>query len=408
MSDVFNYMKIQAYNDEKFEGIIDINANIGDEMSIKNPKYDKVKAPDEPQRLYYYPIKVGLVNYLLDSDSIQHLPIKIIESQKITVSNKGYEKIIRAVPVSIKAQKTMEYRDYINQYMNYEHMVPMEWIVWKIICERSIADNMFIRAISYPSWGKTSTFYVMSLLRNDIEILDNNTYARMKYSLSAKPKVLVFDEVDDITTETQRSLSKAFRNCGDGRGRVTNDTRASSGVAEVFDLESTSIVALSNFPSTTSGKFFDTNFHPKIRSRLFPLLLDGGDHNISPMLTKHKHERKHITRDEKAILDDNLKNSKHYELHWYAELEEAGKLEWKPRHVFKDTRWSQTYETICNGLKLYADTEEIFHKLEEVLYRMHNNYLQFTDMYESGDIHWISKVNQEPQKTLQQIEEEIL
>lgn len=388
MRDVYNFRVVEAYNEKKFEGIIDINANIGDEISIKNPSYDKIKNPEVPARLYYYPIKVGLVNYLLSSNDINKLPIKIIHTTKVTIGTRAYQRIDDAVSIKIKAQKMSSYKDYINNYMNYNHIVPKEWIVWKIITERAVADKIFVRAISYPSWGKTSSFYVKSLLRNDIEILDNNSYAKLKYSLSAKPKVLVVDEVDDITTETKRSLSKVFRNCADGRGNITNDTRASSGVSEKFELEDTSIVALYNFPKKDTDGFFEKNFHPKIISRLFPILLNGGNHDESPMLYKHKKERKVITDEEKEILDNTLKNSRYYEENWFEELDSAGKIEWKSQHEFKDTRWQQTYQTMCNGLKLYADTEDEYHELEDVLFTMNTNYLKYVKQYAMGDYLW--------------------
>lgn len=405
--DVYNFRIVEQYNEEKFEGIIDINSNIGDEISIKNPDYDKDKNPNVSARLYFYPIKKGLVNYLLRSDDIEHLPIKLLRTTKITVGSRAYERIDEAASVKITAKKTKGYKDYILGYMDYEHMVPKEWIAWKIIEERAIADKIFIRAISYPSWGKTSTYYVMGLLRNDLEILDNNSYAKLKYSLSAKPKVLVLDEVDDINTETKRSLSKIFRNCGDGRGVITNDTRAANGTTEVFDLEETSIVALYNFPRSENDNFFDNNFHPKILSRLFPLLLNGGKHNESPMLHKHKKERKVLLPGEKDVLDDALKNSRYYEDNWYNELRDSGKLEWIPKHKFKDTRWQQTYSTICDGLKLFSDTEMEFHQWEDVVMNMHQNYIKYAERYESGKIGWThdKKVLSE---TLEDVEGEIL
>ena len=387
--DIYNFRIVEAYNEEKFAGIIDINSNIGDELSVKNMDYDKEMNPNVPARLFYYPIKIGLVNYLMRSEDIDQLPVKILNTNKITVGTRAYERIDSAVSIKISAQKTKSYKDFILGYMDYAHMVPKEFIVWKIICERAIADKLFVRAISYPSWMKTSTLYVFSLLRNDIEILDNNSYAKMKYSLSAKPKVLVCDEVDDITTDTKRSLSKVFRNCGDGRGVITNDTRAATGVTEVFDLEGTSIIALYNFPKSMSDNFFDTNFHPKIASRLFPVLLNGGDHDVSPLIHQHTKERKVMLPGEKEELDATLKNSRYYEDNFYTELKETGKLEWEPKHKFKDTRWQQTFLTICDGLKLFADTIEEFHEYEKVLLKMHNNYIDYTAQYLAGNAHWV-------------------
>jgi len=410
MRDVFNFRIAEQYNADKFNGILDITSNIGDEMSIKNMDYDHKTNPGVPKRLYYYPIKVGIKNYLLDSTKIDMLPVKILATSKMTVASKGYHRIDNMVSVRIKDEKTMEYREFINNYLPYEHIEPKEWLVWKIICERAIAETFYLRAMSYPSWGKTSTFYVKGMLRNDIEILDNSTYAKMKYSLSVQPRVLVLDEVDDIDTDTKRSLSKIFRNAGGGMGNLGNDSRAVSGTLEKFDLSKTSIVALYNFPTEVNSKFFDSNFHEKISSRLFPVLLNGGNNDKSPLLHVHEKIKEPITDDERNILDNFLRTSRHYELHWLKELKESGKDKWSCKHKYNSTRHQQTYMSICNGLKLYAETIEEFHRLEDVVYKMNQNYYQFKDMLALGDVEWHLK--QKPKATKQEslieVEEEML
>lgn len=421
MRDIWNFRIVEAYNEKKFEGVIDVNANIGDELATKNPEYNPKSNPDVPQKLYYYPIKVGLTNYVLPSDSIETLPIKVQHTTKISIGQRGYHRIDRAASVKISAQKMSSYKEFIDTYMPYNHSRPHEWTVWKIICERSVAENFYLRAISYPSWGKTSSFYVMGSIRNDIEILDNSTYAKMKYSLSVKPRVLVLDEVDDIDTETRRSLSKIFRNAGGGMGKLGNDSRAVSGTTEIFDLSKTSVIALYNFPDSKNDRFFDNNFHPKVLSRLFPVLLDGGGHDKSPLLHIHTKERKHITESEQEKLDNFLKNCRWYEEHWHEELVEKNACKitidargttdieylWKPQYNFEDTRWQQTYSSIVHGLMLYAETQQEFHRYENTLMNMHKNYMRYKDQYNMGMVEWNSKVT-ESQETVEQVEEEIL
>lgn len=406
MTDLFNYKIVDEYNKKKFEGVINVNANIGYEMSVKNPAYDKDKAPDKPKHLYYFPIQIDKLTYLLPSEDLSMLPIKVFGTTKITIGNRGYERIDKAVSVKLAAKREMSYREYIETMLNYAHLESNEWMVWKIISDVAIRERIFIRAISYPSWGKTSTYYIWNALRNDIEIIDGATFAKMKHSLSVRPAALVLDEVDDVSGEERRFLSKIFRSCGDGRGMINNDSRASLGTTEVFDLRHTSIVALYNFPTQNSASFFEDKFHDKILDRLFPLLLSGGDKDTSPMQHKHITPLGGLSDQMKQKLDSYLRTNMYYQNNWLEEL--GDKKHWKPKYAISKKRWDQIYTTICNGLKLYAHSVEEFHKLESVLMGMHRNYLEYKQMYEQGQIDWVKPLKSRKATTLEDVEADIL
>ena len=392
-NDIFHYKIVEEYNSKKFEGIINVNANIGFEMAIPNPDYKKGITEDLPPKLYYYPILIGKVTYLLKSEDIESLPVKVLRTTKIPVGARGYERIDEAISVKLTQKKCMEYKEFIDSFLPYEHEQLLEWKVWKIICDVAIRDKIFIRAISYPAWGKTSTFYVWNQLRNDVEIIDGGTFAKMKHSLSVKPSSLVLDEVDDVSNEEKRFLSKLFRSCGDGRGKINNDSRSVGGTTEVFDLVNTSIIALYNFPNSSKSAFFETNFHEKIIDRLFPLLLNGGSADRSPMKHKHVEPKESMTLEDKDSLDKFLRTSLHYQHHQYEELMDTGKLDWEPNNKLGRKRWQNIYKKICNGLKLDASTQEEFHLLEQILYSMHVNYLAYKEQFLAGDHVWRGEKN---------------
>jgi len=396
MRDIWHYTICEQYNKKKFEGIIHPNANIGYEMAMTNPEYDKIKNPTVPKHLHYYPIEIERVTYLLDSEDIDALPIKVLKSTKIAYKGRVYHRIDEASSVKLTDAKEMDYRTFINKMLPYEHSSSEEFIVWKILSEVAIRDKVFVRAISYPSWGKTSTFYVQNELMNNIEIIDGGTFAKLKHSLALKPKVLVLDEVDDVSNDERRFLAKVIRSCGDGRGKVNNDSRAVNGTAEVFDLSETSLVALYNFPTKEKMSFFENNFHEKILDRMFPILLNGGGPNDSPLKQKHQKIIEPITPEEVQELNKFARTGLYYQQAFNDELGNAGK--WQCKFSVGRKRWQQIYDSICRGLRMYANTEEEFHSLEAVLYQMHQNYLAYKKQHDDGNIFWVSEWDQNPQK----------
>jgi hypothetical protein len=316
------------------------------------------------------------------------LPIKLKHTTKIAIGQRAYERIDSAMSVSLIQSKEFEYRDYIDSMLPYNHIVPAEWVIWKILSEVAIRDKIFVRGISYPAWGKTSTFYVLNQLRNDIEIVDGGTFAKLKHSLSVQPSVLVLDEVDDLSTDERRFLAKLIRSCGDGRGKVNNDSRAVNGTSEVFDLTKTSLIALYNFPTQEKMSFFENNFHDKILDRMFPVLLNGGSAEISPMIQKHPKIMEPMTEQEKLELDKFLKTSLYFEDNFLPEL--GDKRQWKCQYAIGRKRWDTIYLAVCDGIKLYAKDEEEFQKLEKIFYQMHTNYLEYKQQYNRGNLIWNS------------------
>ena len=83
--ELFFYDKIVAFNEKRYAGILNLNNITGDEICIKN------KETEEEE--FFFPLKKDKVNYLLPSDKLLELPLKIVETEKMSWRSKAYERI---------------------------------------------------------------------------------------------------------------------------------------------------------------------------------------------------------------------------------------------------------------------------------------------------------------------------
>jgi hypothetical protein len=294
---------------------------------------------------------------------------------KIPFKNKGYHLITNVKSVKFLSKQTMNYKNYIDNMLPYEHENPEEWTVWKVITDVAYRSRINVRAISYPGWGKDSPLVVLSLLRMDVASADKPSYPKLKWMLSNKNKIIGLNEVQAIMAEEKRHLAKFYESTGAFEPAVVFDKRATNGVEEVAELENVSSMTFYNIPENPDEALFDDCFHPKVAGRVFPLMLTGGSHKVTALKEGFTDNITSISDDEVLAINEIVNNQKYYEDEWQEVLK--GREEWKIKHSFNNNRWQRNYVTICNGLKMYSYSEEEFSKWEEVLWNMHKNYQDF-------------------------------
>ena len=362
--DLFHYDRIHQFSTRYYHDVFLPTEVVGDEMSVK--------IGDVP--FYFYPMKKGKTNYLLPSGFIDKLPIAVSKTKKISFRSKAYVMIDQAHSVKIVAERKMSYYDFINSWLDYEHEQPDLLIIWKIITDCAYADRINIRAISFPGWLKDSPLGVLGQLRGDCIAVNKPSYAKLKCEIAAGNKVLALNEVQDLEIKDYRSLAKYYEDTGDFKPIFINDTLGKDRI----ELHNHSSMTFYNFPEGTDEKIWDEIFAPKIRSRIFPILLTGGTHKIT------------ACKQTWGTVDDELSDIEYDEIKnflrthkWYENADncsiEANLKPWTPKHTFKNTRWNRNYQAICKRIKLYARTEIEYHKFEEVLYQAHDQYMIYVD-----------------------------
>ncbi len=236
--EVWYYDILHKYNDKKYADILTSNMVNGDEIAMKEQGADDYE--------YFYPVKKDKSNYLLPSDFVDELPVKIVFSDKIQHKGKAYHLIEQVKSVSIKAEQTMSYKEMINSWINFDHLSPKEYLVWKIVCDTAYRSRVNVRAMSYPGWLKDSPLATLSLLRGDVSTVNKPTFAKLKWLLNGYNKVLGINEIQGLKAEEASAIAKYLEDVGDFKTTFVGDSRASSGTSEIVDITNHSCLLFYN------------------------------------------------------------------------------------------------------------------------------------------------------------------
>ena len=305
----------------------------------------------------------------------------------------------------------MSYKEFIDTFLPFEHESPDEFLVWKITCDVAYRSRINIRAISYPGWLKDSPLVILSMLRGDVTTVNKPTFAKLKYILAGKNKLLGMNEVQNIKAEEKYPLQKYYEDVGDFKPKFVADSRATHGTQEECDITNHSSMTFYNFPKREDDTLFDDVFDPKIMSRIFPLLLSGGSHEQTACKEKFGLVEHSITDEEFEEMTVYLKNHVYFEENDM--LENEDKKDWKHSVVFNNTRWQRNFDTICEGIRMYSENKETYLKLVGVLKQMNENYITYIRQRKNGTIGWNStKKEDSPFKVheidMSKIEEDII
>jgi len=373
MRDIFHYDIIREFNNKYYDNIITISNVVGEEMAIKDKNTDEQR--------FFYVAKKDKVSYLMDSEYLTKLPIKIGSKRKIAFRNKAYMYIDSAVSVNIKPEKKYDYRTMINTFLPYEseHLEPELFTIHKIIIDTAYNSRVNLRMVSYPGWLKDSPLAVLEQLRGDVITVNKPSYAKMKKVLNGKSKILGLNEIQDLETKDYRALAKYYEDTGDFKPKWVNDTKATGDTGDDADLSNHSSITFYNFPEKDDEPIFDTIFKPKIRSRIMPILLTGGSHFETACQHKFDLVDPFISDEEYNKILSFLRTHKFYETNWFTELQ--NKKIYKNQYQFRNVRWERNYQTIMQRINLYARDEEEFKRMETRLYGAIMAYEDFVKTY---------------------------
>jgi hypothetical protein len=391
--DNFHYEQIIKFNHRRYDGILNVNNISGDELSIKD------KETDEEE--YFFQLKKDKTNYLLPSEQVDDLPLKVIETEKMSWRSKAYQRIYNVKSVKIGPVKTMEYKEFIDNFLPYDHLSPQEFTVWKIICDTAYRSRVNIRAISYPGWLKDSPLVILSMLRGDVSTVNKPTFAKLKYILSGKTKLLGMNEVQSLKAEEKYPLAKYYEDVGDFKPKFILDSRATHGTKEEIDISNHSSMTFYNFPKDPDETLFDDIFDPKILSRIFPIMLSGGSHTETACKETFGLINTELTDEDFEEMTAYLKTHVYFEQEYLNEIE--GK-DWEHGYKFGNVRWQRNFDTIAQGIKMYANNEEEFKELCGVLNKMHQNYITYINNRHNEPSQWDKDQKTEPIKEIRMSE----
>ncbi len=376
--DLWHYDVLEQWNEEYYKDVFLPTHLTGDEIAIGS----------EDERVFFFTAKKDNKMYLIPSEIIQddEIPFKLNKAEKIGVKGKAFWKVDDITCVSIRAEKTMSYKEMINSWMDYEHENKESFILWKIITDTFYCSRINVRVVTYPGWLKDSVPFTLSRLLGNCFTINKPSLAKLKYLLNNSTTGLCLNEIQKLESKEKIDLAKFYEDVGDFKTIYTNPTRASSKVQEQCNIKNLSTFTFSNFPDSNRSyeeqkkDVFDNIFEPKVRSRIFPLLFVGGNEKNPACKQRFNHVTERITKEQVEEITQWMRNYKYYEKNGQ---ELSLKKHFKNSYSMKNTRWDRNFQAICQRIKLYCDTQEEFDKFVKLLYDCNKEYVLWVNNYQN-------------------------
>jgi hypothetical protein len=321
-------------------------------------------------REYFYPFVKNNQRFLLKSDSLYLLPVKIEETQKVAIEKKGYYIITKFSPRGFGASKTFDsFKHFVDSFCDYTHTNDKDFIIWKIIAIMSYISRLNVRVATNPAFGKDSVFKVLNAFLGDIGIVHNPTIAKLEWLLPNR--VIVTNEVGGIKSTDKYYLEQFYLTCGDFSNQYEKRSRAIlKGSHDKYDIHKLSNIVcynrLEDYPLSSQDKYYDMVFNKAVRERFLPLKLNG---KITEKFSLIKNPEI-LVKENKKVYKEVIKYLKYLQDHFEDEVKDYKKYNFE----FKD-RMLRNWETICTGLNMYASDENEYKDLVIHTYKRFCDYI---------------------------------
>lgn len=364
---IFNYDLISTFNEINYDKLLFPSNINGDEVYINEAKEKSSQAISVKE--YFYPLKKGRKNYLLPSKYLNHLPIHVDDTIKISFDKKAYYLIRECHPAGFGAEKTFAtFRDFVDTFCNYSHTHKEDFLLWKFIVLTSYFKRINCRVSTSYGFGKDSVLRVVNGFMGDISIIHNPTLPKIEYLLTSK--VLVTNEVADISDSARRDLQNYFLMCGDFSNSYLKRSRATKGGSqEEYDISRLSNIVcynhLEHYNEEQRKNFFDNVFQDAVLDRFIPFRFDGHINEVfSDVLDKPKVVEENMDKY-KAI----VKMFKYMSQNYHLEVKQ-----WKHDEYGFKGRLLRNWNTICATISMYAESQKEYDELCSLLYQKYLVY----------------------------------
>jgi len=369
-----HYDVLSAFNEEYYKDLITKN-NLGEETIIK---------VNEEQK-FVYPVKYKGKIYAIPSKVVEDgkLPIKIQKAIKVGYRTSVYHYVTEYASARIKDQKTMTYRQLINNLAKFEHSEPDDFLLYKIVATTLYLRKGFVRIVSPAAFGKNSIVGILKTLMTDVAIANPKSTAALEHKLINK--MVVLDEMTNLEKTHRSSMQDALLMIADGSPSYEKSTRGSAkiGTKDEYDISKLSVQIQYNIyqyyiDAGQGDKYFDNVFQYALKSRFLPLYFDGVlDSQQFVNISKPKAIAGELTEDIKKF----IRALKYYQANF--EKEDNDFKLFKEYKISREGRHEKTFHVICQGIRLYAKDEIEYNKLVERLYACN---LKYVNMMNKSDV----------------------
>lgn len=362
---------------EYFYSELILNDHLGDEMAIKVGE----------EQTFIFPARRNGKIFAIPSSIVEKkaLPIRIKKTDKIAHRNNVYHYVTGYSSTRVAEKRTMSFKEMIDILSDFQHSNPEELKIYTIVTFMMYARKGFVRCVSEASFGKNSIPGIMKMLLSDIAIINPRSNAALEHKLMNK--LLVLDELT-MLEKAQRSLMQdSLLRIADGAPSYEKGTRgnAKHGTKDEYDITQLSIQIMYNVyeyyvQSGQGDKYFDNIFTFAVKDRFLPLHFEGTMDSLQFSEIDKPRQVMHEVENDILSL---MRALKYYAAH-IDEEDKDFKL-WNTERLSKSGRCDKTFNTICQGLRMYAETEKEYNDMAEKvrkMYKRHDEMLKQNEVKE--------------------------
>lgn len=214
------------------------------------------------------------------------LPLKIKDTTQFNHQTTIYHKPtpMGLTIFKIPPSQCMEFKEWFDGFAPFKHTNPKHWKLYKGLILGSLLMRYNYRVATCPGFGKDSLATILSdLLPLDVSVYTPKSAPKLMAML--EKRLLIVDEVVDVTKDQMSALEPVIRVAGDMRTTVNNSALSVKGFTkDEYDISRLSLAFTYNeledymppkLKRDKSDGYFDNTFTRATNSRFLPLRFTG-------------------------------------------------------------------------------------------------------------------------------------
>ena len=365
---ILHYQAVEKFRKEYFKNLITEEHLIDSEKFFK--KYLDIQGDEYELNEFAYVFQKEGKKYILPSKFKKELPIGFNTTEKVSIKDQAYYRILDPFPAKFIPEKSLTMRQLVDTIAGFSHSEPMQYRLDVMSALTQVISKAFFRKSSVPSFGKDSTIAILGSLSYKALTVENPTIAKLE--LLSSTKLLAVNELNDISTADWKMIEQFLLAVGAFKETYTKRSRATSGVGETIDISDLSVAIMYNDIDCydSNDKYFDTRATKQCKDRFPALRFYGGfteDFNqidsldIDVFVKEHWDTYKDIIRTLYYFSNPSnvLRGLKRFKVN---------------EHLSSSSRWSNSLNKLLRIVDLYCETQEEFDEYVFLLKRCMNEY----------------------------------
>ena len=271
---MLHYQAVEKFRKEYFKNLLTEEHLIEGERFFK--KYLDIQGDEYELNEFTFILQKEGKKYLLSSKFKRDLPIGFTKTEKVSIKDQAYYRVLDPFPAKFTPEKRLSMRELVDKLTMFNHTQPLQYKLDVMSALTQIFSKAFFRKSSIPSFGKDSTIAILGSLSYKALTIENPTIAKLE--LLSSTKLLAINELNDIGTAEWKMIEQFLLAVGAFKETYTKRSRATSGVGETIDISKLSVSIMYNDVDCYDSydKYFDSRATKQTKDRFPALRFFGG------------------------------------------------------------------------------------------------------------------------------------